>query len=756
MKRISLFSILLFIGAQYCMSQSSFRVSLLSGTAKVQQSQDKEWRNITYGDKINDNDMVETFFRTKLILHYGVENMIILGSNSKALLNIKRNEDNIDEVNITLFSGGILSKTMANARVNIYTTNATAQIESGTISTIVEAKTGHSGFQVLGGGAEIRNISQQQWKKLGLGLTTIVLPDKEPTAPLYLTYRHVEVLKHFFGDEFIDREIEAAGIEPTEDQSSTNRLSLTQNLMQRSLNPDGGMEKKLFSYNKIFGYIIDDKKKKEKRYIPINKPRRLVSNKGEVILNSSFGIAGTGMYPSFSAEQSFNFPRFSVGLRIPFAKNSTGKVSMNFASASGVFDKISHLKIGNEEISRYFKLGPIEEYTIADGLVVNSLYNKNIYTVTQPLGIILDLKSDAVGFDMFVSDITNWYVGGLHFDIHWGDLWIGNGYYYDANQYKTTLHTKNSRFIDVDTLEKVKHVYPTDSMLNAKSSIHIYELNFGYTHFISDDIKTKLLFQIASKMGKHHASNDTVFIESDPTKYVLTDTKNPDYVLKGPDMRVEFNGFDFGLSYIHESGRMLERYFNQMYMSNRLRIDEITNDTIYYKTQNCMLPSQRKAYGICAFFNTNPIKGTAVALNYRQDFLTRTIYKAQYQETVNNVVTKTKDTTIYLKEKNNFSYTLKLLMNDTLFQYIKYAELFLNQIHGSYFPEGGKYFASWGFSTGLHALSAPLFFNLAFETRVLFTYLDLKNSYGKVMFNNNIDPGDILIEFCIGIHWGFL
>ncbi len=707
-------------------AQPTFKITLLDGTAKVQRSQKKNWENLSLGDEINDNDIVETFFQTKTAFQFGADNTLILGSNTRALCNIKEvklDKGTILDVNVTLFQGGTLIKIASNSRASLYTSNAVAQLDSGTITTIVESKTGHTGFQVLGGKAQIRNVAQQQSKNLSSGLTTIVLPGKEPTAPLYITYRHVAVLKHFFGDDYVDRQIEEAGIQPTEDKTTTNRITLSQEAQANRQEAQNKIEKKLFSQNKIWGIILDDRARKKKWYEPILKPHRVHEDKGELVFNTSIGIAGAA-YPKFSLLPSFYFPKFSIGLNLPLAKDADGKMGMHFSSAAGIFDKIHHMTFGSIEKSRFLHLGPIQNLTLARGLVVNNYQNKNIYAVTQPLGIQSKIENDIINLNIFISDITNWYVGGLHFGLMPGNTWLGVGYYYDANQYYGTNNSDIARFINPKSMENASIKIPKRDSL--KSNTHIYELNFGVTHELSENISFDLLFQFARKMGKEGFRG---------------------YVIRGPEFGMMLENYNFGISYISEKGKMLEGYFSSMYMSNRLRY-ESSGDTLFYHTQNNQLSADRKSYGFTGFFRMKPFRGTAIDLSYRQDFLTRGPFTT-YSDS-GYIVDST-------NTNNNFGYTLSLIINEKLLSKIKYAEIYFNQTHGGFYPKTGGYLASWGFNTGFHFMSAPLFFNLAFDAGLNFTYIDLydQNSVFGVQ-NNNIDAGDNLIEFYIGIRWGFL
>ncbi len=67
----------------------TFDVISLEGSAKVQRVQKKEWEKIAIGSQLHDNDIVESFFLTKCVMRFGKGNIVIVGSNSKVLVNIR-------------------------------------------------------------------------------------------------------------------------------------------------------------------------------------------------------------------------------------------------------------------------------------------------------------------------------------------------------------------------------------------------------------------------------------------------------------------------------------------------------------------------------------------------------------------------------------------------------------------------------------------------------------------------------------------
>ena len=86
----------------------------------------------------------------------------------------------------------------------------------------------------------------------------------------------------------------------------------------------------------------------------------------------------------------------------------------------------------------------------------------------------------------------------------------------------------------------------------------------------------------------------------------------------------------------------------------------------------------------------------------------------------------------------------------SLFKYIRYAEIVLQQSHGRLYPPGGFPFISWTFLGSYDVITIPLFFNIAFETGGRFFYIDTGSER-----NNQIQSGDFFFEARLGINWGF-
>jgi hypothetical protein len=710
-------------------AQEQFKVTLLEGTAKVQRAQKRDWSKLSLGDQINDNDIVETFFQSRLIVEYGGGNMAILGPNTKALLNLSAGDNGL-EFGSTLFSGGLFVKAIRDSRASLYTSNGVAQTDSGSISTVFEAKTGYTGFQVLGGSASVRNVAQQKSRRLATGQTTIIQQGKEPTAALYITRKHVGVLKHFFGAEYIEHEMQLSNIKPTEEKKAANRLSMSSGYADgAATRPDMGMYKKQFNKNRIYGSIVDDRLANGPRYISIARPAWIREQKAEARFATSFGIANGQSYPRFELGAAFSFKLFQAALRIPLAKDASQSISPHFNGFAGILDKIAYLGLGSRPDSTYLYLGDIDNLRLGNGLVTDGFSNNNPYSAIRPAGLSAHFKKGAINARGFLADLSRPFIGGVHVALQPANYSFGAGYYFDFSQFSPVVHPGASRFVphpDISTLTL------SPALDSVQPSAHIYELTMavGLLNTIEQHINLEASF--AQKVGRQ-----------------------PGFALLAPHISYSWNIFRAGGGFLVEQGAMISPYFHSFYLSNRNRL--FSADTItYIRTQSSYLAEDRYANGFIASFGASFFKGTALDLRIRHDFASRDVFTL---DAIDSVGLDTDDPDAPLDSvasRNNFSLEASLSMDERLLPAIAYGSVYVRQAHGAYYPENGTYFGSWGLAIGGELITAPLFAKLAFDAGVQYSFLDLDFASEDEKFNNLIDPGDAVFEFRLGLRWGFL
>lgn len=249
-------------------SQTDISVSSLEGTAKIQHADRRNWGKLSKGDKIADNDIVETSFQSKLVLTDDLNNSLILGPNSKMLVNITRPyKGGVSRLNITLFNGGLLVKAVTECHADIFTSNAVGHLDSGTVSVILDEKTGQTGFQSLGGQVEIRNISQLEGTMIQAGQASVIAPGASPSQPQRISNKHMNVLNQFFGVNLIKQEMTASNITAA-DETSGERITLSQGLEnkqeQKVMAPSEPQRyKPIFNFGQIYDKMLVLEEKKQ-------------------------------------------------------------------------------------------------------------------------------------------------------------------------------------------------------------------------------------------------------------------------------------------------------------------------------------------------------------------------------------------------------------------------------------------------------------------------------------------------------------
>ena len=683
----------------------------LEGSAKVQRVQKKEWENVAIGAQLHDNDIVESYFQTKCVLRFGKGNIVIVGSNSKALLNIRERENSpgstISDVNITLFSGACFVKAISQAHIGVYTSNAVGETENGSFSTVVESKTGETGFQVLGGKVKTRNIAQKEGIDLISGQTTMIFPGKEPTAPLYITYKHVSVLKHFFGDEYIQSEMDAAGIKATEDVTSRSSTLLSDAMTGGQFGNEQEMStyKIPFSLNKIYGAILDDRANNARTYVPINRSGPLDTSRFTTRVQGEFAVANGGMTPGFRAIPSYALGPVNIGLRLSIAGNYTGSLGLyDFSSGQGFLDLVDHVVWSPPDAPFELAAGPLKDLTLGSGLVVCDFNNRNPYAVFQPLGFYGKIAIAGLNAEAFIADLSQFTMGGVHLDYGFSRYDIGAGYYFDADQYQNILPAANNRFrLFPDTIP----IKPDSLSMNAA----IYELNFSSDLFSTDEVKVFMGANFAQKIGPKG---------------------NDGFVFDLPSVTFNWDRFRASASTVGEFGRLISGQFNSFYMANRWRADSSADsDTLL--TQNTILSDRRECEGLAFSFAVNPLKGTALEISLRQNLREKHSFASRA------------DT---LSANPGTDISLSLSINDSLFKAVRFGEVYLRQEHTGLYPPRSSFFSSWEFQTGVAVTTNPVFFGIALDADISMGFLDLN-------LNNQIDPGDILLTFSIGFTRSF-
>ncbi len=706
-------AVLLFLTQFSAAANTFFEVIGLEGSASVERSRDRSRERLSVGDRISDNDLVETVFQSRITVRFGDNNIAILGSNSSVLFNISsavRDDGAIDEVNFTLFSGGIFARAVSNSFIRVYTPNAVAETESGALSTVVEARTGETGVQVLGGAAQVRNIAQQRGAQISSGFTTMVHPGREPTAPLYITMRHVTVLKHFFGEEYITAQLASAGINPTEERRTGARLSMAHSAARRDP-ADDAVQGPLFNKDRIWGSILSNKAREKGHWSPIHSPATMRGRQFAGI-GTNMAVSDGASSSSYYAKAGFDLSRMDIGLNLGVTGNAEGEKSAGFTSLEGVLSIIDYLTVGSSDGATFLRLGSIENLTYSKGLVVRDFRSSNPNHLFDPMSFQFQLSNSSSFFlGLFFQNLLRPKIGGMNLTLSPDVYQFILGYYYDADQYDIFKEENYSRLHSAAAPETLLYRHSNQQ----RSAIHIFETGLETELFVTFTAVLRTSFEYS---------------------WLYHNGKKRGHVFRAPSFSFDWNGIHAGIGIVTESGRMLSQQFGHSYMKNRAHLftDFINEGPDTIVSQNMQLASGRSTQGVLIDFRMNPFPGSSVEAYIKHD------YKSRSDSTRNDSS---------FKIMPDFTFDINFSVDETVLPFLRYASIFLRQQNGTHFPGGSSYFKSLSFESGLELMTTPLIFGIALSTNGRFQFL---NRGGIAESAENVLPAfdfgiDIIREF---------
>jgi hypothetical protein len=698
-------------------SQTALTVSGLEGSAKIQHADRRNWTKLSEGDKITDNDIIESSFQSKVTVSDASNNALTIGSNTKILINVTQPYKGGDatRLNITLFNGGLFVKAATKCRADIFTSNAVGHIDSGTVSVILDDRSGQTGFQCLGGQVEIRNISQLEGTMIEAGQASVISSGASPSSPQPISSKHLTVLNQFFGVSLIKQEMAASNIAAA-DEGSGEKISFSQGLENRQdasktapKEPD--RYKPIFNYNQLYGKMQEIQEKDGRHYRFIK--QSVKPHNHHVELGAGFLLAkdNSDAYPGVVIPLGLYFKYASIGFKMPLLSDYEGKMSPHFSGIKGIMDKIEHFHAGSLADSMYLAVEPIKSLTLGNGAVVDGYCNRNRYSVFSTAGAVAQFKLYPVNFKGFISDISSFKTGGFLFLAEPGPYKFGAGYYFDVNRTSPVSEDYSPRFFEPlpdSTLQDTG---------NLDKDVHIYEIEAGVelinTHWIY------VAFSAAFAQKRSAGLNDG-------------------FMLKGPGTTIEWGRMHLATGFSVETGRILAGQFNSFYETNRKRI----TGTGTVLSQNSILSKDRRAVGLYLDLGASPADGMSINFNYKQDINNHDIFA----DTAEN------------QHALDYTFGLSIAVDSMIApKAVSFGELYARQIHGGYYPYNSGFFKSWGFETGLHFISAPLAGALSFELNSSLFYLDLDNEDEPAeSFNGKIDDGEFLFELYAGLRVGFL
>jgi hypothetical protein len=695
----------------------------IEGKARVQRSGEHSWSSVSAGLKLSDNDIVETEFNARLTLALSDGGSALIGSGSRVLISIPQKAAPaavVVEPGFFLLSGGILLKpagqTPGRGRIALYTGSAVAEVDSGVFAAFIETEERQTGFFNLGGRAVIRGLMQQKSRILSTGRASFILPGRDPMFHIPISLRHAAALKRLFGDTLIDNQLRSASIVPLDEKQAENGIALSLQESADSLEAGRQEYEPHFSLNKIYGSILDERATVDRPYTPILRPERQSDSMVSIGILGDIGSYGSAARSYASIAPCWRTTSAEAALRIAVGQNANSQTVTGVNTSRGILDKIDHLRVGVIADSTFFTLGALTDVTLGDGLIVSHFRNADDNRIFHSVGAEGRYKySNLFSADLFLADVTDPSLGGIHVATSPSMYTFGAGYYWDTDPYRHTTDTSDNSDVRYAKITLPPHIFPDTSKITG--GVGVYELELGV---------------IVSKWSGFEASVHASFAQDRQNGADNGEIyKMPEIEFTWPRQRLNFG-------YFLEKGQILSSEFDEFYYSHR---SFFRNDTLL--TENTALSLNRFARNVFATYQTNVAKGIDMSAGYTQIFGPDNAFNSW--STIAS--TETGNST----HTGDFSLDLRLSLNDSAVSFLKYAAVYLRQHHGELFPPSGGLLSSWNADEGFEFTTRPLLYRISLQGSGRFFHLD-----NGPLPDNRIGPGEGVAEFSLGAVWSIL
>jgi hypothetical protein len=686
-------------------------VQNIEGSANVQRSGKHSWQKVSAGRKLFDNDLVETDFNSRLTLKLPDGGSVMIGSDSRALIAIADKTSRAAgrvEAGFSLLSGGILLSSSGYGRLAVFTGSAVGEIDSGALAAFIETEGRQTGLFNLGGRAFIRGILQQQSRMLPNGRASLVLHGREPFFHIPISFRHVASLKRLFGDSCIENQLRASKIIPLDDKQADGLNGAALSLQESDDSLEAGRQSydPLFNPSRVYGAIIlDDSSIGDRYYTPIHRPTEQSDSAFSVALSGDIGFYENAGRPYATLTPCWRTQSVEAALRLTIARNQDAQTVTGLNSTRGILDKVDHLTLGDVGDSLYCTIGALTDVTLGDGLIVNHFRNDDNNRIFHPLGFAGEVTyANLLDVNMFLADVTDPSLGGVYVKSTPSLYTFGAGYYWDAAPYRHTSDTDDLRFTNP---------WPSSGVLDTAkgpSGVGIYELDLGVTIAKWYDFEAKMLIDFAQDRLEGVDQGE---------------------IYKLPAFELSWPGRTLSFGYMLERGRIISEEFDEFYYSRR---SFFQNDTLL--TENTSLNRQRLAASAFVAWGANLGRGIDFSGGYSQVFEPDRPFDAV-------VAGKSNPGPSY-----DYSFNLRLTINEKAISFIKYASLYACQNHARLFPSSGGLLASWNAEAGFECMTRPLFSSIALQGGGRFFHIDKGPDP-----DNRLDPGEEVWEFSAGAVW---
>jgi len=396
----------------------------------------------------------------------------------------------------------------------------------------------------------VQNITKKSPVEINKGEFTYVMPEKNPAEPALITTEVTDLMRKFFGDKFVNKELEQANIKV----ATTTTKAVAEKAETKQKFDESIRLTPLFSMGKILKKIRQIEGIGKNRYIAPYWVDEMLNHKYYLETKFSYISASPqGQSASFNGAKirtGANFGNVAIGINLPFETNNKGDYSMALTGKQGILDKIYYLDYVTPKQQLSIHFGEIRNLTYHNGLLVNNFSNEIRSQIAQPLGMIVSWEPSYItSWNYFIADMSSFQVMGTNFLFENGYTSLGNSIFIDFDQ-SGGLTTgdgegnfRGETVLDTDTSSESGTVWGWDVFVDFNFIQQEKLIIFGYAGF--------------GKIFKNGFDGEG-------------------FIIQFPGMEIFYGKYRFFFEGLVSNQSAHPGYFNSFYLEDRSRIAQIS------------------------------------------------------------------------------------------------------------------------------------------------------------------------------------
>ena len=719
------------VAVSFACAELDIEASRITGNVQIKTEEGRKWETLEKGTAINDNDIIQTSYKSNCEIRLGKSNILFMGSNSRILMSKVENGDNTVSVSVTLFAGSVYSKINNEVNYTIYTSTSLCKVENAMFNCTVDEVTGITGYHVFKGAATVSNISVQGEQPLKSGETSTIAPNTPPSSPRKISAKQMSVLTRFYGADFINQEIEATGLEVVSSGggSAPAETAPVQSAEGRSAQAGGSGSPGAKGKGDLKGLHLFDNADAMRRLSEYDQehywmygnpaPADLLKEYRfrAALLFSQHSFGGTG-YPDIFLRPGIYYKNVSAVLNLAMVADSSGALVLTSAGPREILDKIHSIDANYQ--GHLLHIGEVGPLTFGRGLLVRDYTNRAFSDNVRNTGLRARYQGYLDGVDFFTSGLSDFRLVGLQYA---SEDTMGS---YSAGLVRDNGEKAGANNGDLNfrgSSGDAPPALPADSLGKA-TSLTALEVSYSRNLFYVSPVKIEFYLSMAG--------------------FIMDDKMN----LKGFGITIPGVNLIWG-----KQGGLIEMFLNRNRFTRGL-FGPFYEDNLYLYRRDTigavesgrslasMLPTDNTSIGFRLGYRVNPLKklafsveGEGVVVHFGRD--------------TSDTNTQTRDKTTRIRGRENGSLDIRLLIGDRLIGRVNRLEAYYSIRQVGFFDDGSySLFRPNPFTTA--GVKADLFVlnNLEGFAAWEFYYYD-RNGDGKATLNEKVSG------FSVGLAMGF-